>query len=237
MEKNKFTTYSLYAIGEIALVVIGILIAIQIDGWKETRKERKRERDTILSLKKEFEENLSALKIDMDRLKSVIEAGKLLYEQTGPGYAKGSINVDSVLAFTMSYPTWSPSNFVLDDIKNSGMLKTMSNDTLRNLLLDWDRFYNNLQDWHEFYEDRSNQYFIYFSLNGLSKDIIRYTPDIPLGVKSDFPPRNEDLMTNYTFENILSDKLISSSFIYGLYEETVTKIEEINLSESMFSNV
>lgn len=39
VENNKFKKYSLYAIGEIILVVIGILIALQINNWNEARKE------------------------------------------------------------------------------------------------------------------------------------------------------------------------------------------------------
>ena len=36
--ENKFSKYLLYAIGEIILVVIGILIALQINNWNEVRK-------------------------------------------------------------------------------------------------------------------------------------------------------------------------------------------------------
>ena len=42
---NKFTTYLMYAIGEIILVVVGILIAVQIDGWNQERLEAKAELD------------------------------------------------------------------------------------------------------------------------------------------------------------------------------------------------
>jgi hypothetical protein len=35
--ENKFSKYMLYAIGEITLVVIGILIALQINNWNENR--------------------------------------------------------------------------------------------------------------------------------------------------------------------------------------------------------
>ena len=35
---NKFSKYLLYAVGEILLVVIGILVALQIDNWNEERK-------------------------------------------------------------------------------------------------------------------------------------------------------------------------------------------------------
>mgnify|MGYP001591841413 CR=1 FL=1 len=38
LSENKFSKYLLYAIGEIILVVIGILIALQINNWNEKRK-------------------------------------------------------------------------------------------------------------------------------------------------------------------------------------------------------
>lgn len=38
LAKNRFTEYLIYAIGEILLVVIGILIALSINNWNETRK-------------------------------------------------------------------------------------------------------------------------------------------------------------------------------------------------------
>ncbi len=38
--ENKTTKYLLYAFGEILLVVIGILIALQVNNWNEGRKQR-----------------------------------------------------------------------------------------------------------------------------------------------------------------------------------------------------
>ena len=51
---NKFSKYLLYAVGEIMLVVIGILIALQVDSWNE---ERKNELETIENLR-EIQANL-----------------------------------------------------------------------------------------------------------------------------------------------------------------------------------
>ena len=41
MKKNKTGKYLKYAIGEIVLVVIGILIALQINNWNENKKKYK----------------------------------------------------------------------------------------------------------------------------------------------------------------------------------------------------
>jgi len=48
LKDNKFKNYILYAIGEILLVMIGILLALQVNNWNETRKS-KLKNDSILS--------------------------------------------------------------------------------------------------------------------------------------------------------------------------------------------
>lgn len=63
MQKNKFTTYLLYAVGEIVLIVIGILIAVSLNNWNQDRKERKEEKELLLSFLEEYEENFSQARI------------------------------------------------------------------------------------------------------------------------------------------------------------------------------
>jgi hypothetical protein len=50
MEKNKTGKYFKYAIGEIVLVVIGIIIALQINNWNENRTKLKEEQNIIFNL-------------------------------------------------------------------------------------------------------------------------------------------------------------------------------------------
>lgn len=58
---NKISKYLLYAIGEILLVVIGILIALQVDNWNESKKKDYLFRDSVeqifIGLKSDVEEN------------------------------------------------------------------------------------------------------------------------------------------------------------------------------------
>lgn len=55
MEKNKVTTYLLYAVGEIVLVVIGILIAVSINNSNQERKLQASKLDLLESLSEDFE--------------------------------------------------------------------------------------------------------------------------------------------------------------------------------------
>ena len=47
--------YFFYAIGEIALVVVGILIALQINTWNEQRKSNRMEHSYLENLKVDLE--------------------------------------------------------------------------------------------------------------------------------------------------------------------------------------
>lgn len=58
LSDNKFTKYLAYAIGEIFLVVIGILIALQINNWNEERKNRALERELLVNLVENLEQNV-----------------------------------------------------------------------------------------------------------------------------------------------------------------------------------
>ncbi len=64
MSENKTGKYFKYAIGEIVLVVIGILIALQINNWNNNRNDRLKEKQLLINLRQEFKTNLDELKFD-----------------------------------------------------------------------------------------------------------------------------------------------------------------------------
>jgi len=61
LTENKFSRYLIYALGEILLVVIGILIALQINNWNDYRKQIKKEREILQQFKIELNEDLLIL--------------------------------------------------------------------------------------------------------------------------------------------------------------------------------
>ena len=59
--------YFKYAFGEIILVVIGILIALQINNWNENHKKRKLEKSVLHQINKEFKRFKISLNIKVNQ--------------------------------------------------------------------------------------------------------------------------------------------------------------------------
>lgn len=76
LSENKFSKYLLYALGEIVLVVIGILIALQINNWNEERKALRTQKNLLTS----FYENLGADSLTLfqnrQKIMTIIETQK-----------------------------------------------------------------------------------------------------------------------------------------------------------------
>lgn len=132
------TRYLLYAIGEIVLVVIGILVALQIDTWNETRKNR-------LTEQRHLSEILTSLKRDQGRTR-YLHDGRAQRKHDALQHLLGYLHADSTvadstlkLAFAASLMTLS---FTYDkgayeSLKAFGLDK-ISSDSLRPKLV---RFY------------------------------------------------------------------------------------------------
>ena len=79
MEQNKNAKYLKYAIGEIVLVVIGILIALQINNWNENRKLKAEENELLTNLSLSFERKLNELEYkNIGREKNINGINRLL---------------------------------------------------------------------------------------------------------------------------------------------------------------
>ncbi len=65
-DNNQFLKYSRYAIGEILLVVIGILIALSINNWNEYRKQRVLEQEILNNLSNNLERNIGLIESQLE---------------------------------------------------------------------------------------------------------------------------------------------------------------------------
>ena len=75
LSENRYSIYILYATGEIVLVVIGILLALQIDNGVDERKNVQREQELLTDLLDNLEINVSQLKEDLEWDSLAINSG------------------------------------------------------------------------------------------------------------------------------------------------------------------
>ena len=226
LTENRFNKYLLYALGEIFLVVIGILIALQINNWNEDRKLLIEEQATIASLKLEFQKNLVDLDSNINSIQSILNSCEVLLEHTGPNYIDGTLkNVDSLISMTPRMAVWDPSLYTLSNIKNSGKLSSLSNNDLKVLLIEWETFYANLLDWGDFYVSRGDKYFDYLIENSLAKNL---NSKNTIGQsKSKFDGTNEQLLRILSFENNLTNKASLNGFMLNFYIEAKERLKAI----------
>lgn len=137
LSENKFSKYLLYAIGEIILVVIGILIALQINNNNTYKKERETEQEYLMSLQTEFISNLEKLNASIDAneiRENALENLLTLFDTSILDTVSSesiSLMLHPILGSELGY---TPALGVLSDIISSGKLNIILNKKLRHSL-------------------------------------------------------------------------------------------------------
>ena len=151
---NKFSKYLLYAIGEIMLVVIGILIALQVDNWNEERKLREEERVVAREIYLELEENKAYLNQTLEEwarrddhivaLKDTLLTENLQLSQR---------TFDSLLLGTLVYSNFSPFRKKLDRILAAENFALRESRTLAGEIMDLAGLYDALEVYFQYNAD------------------------------------------------------------------------------------
>ncbi|WP_199222865.1 DUF6090 family protein [Rhodohalobacter mucosus] len=92
MEQNNIRTYLLYAIGEIALVMIGILLALQVNNWNEERKARTFENEILSLIDQNLQNDSVQLSRELSKAKQAIELTDRLIEEVDQENYSDSLN-------------------------------------------------------------------------------------------------------------------------------------------------
>ena len=79
-DDNKLLKYSRYAIGEILLVVIGILIALSINNWNEWRKDRMIEKSILFEFEDNLERNIALIDIAAAEINEINKRTKIMID-------------------------------------------------------------------------------------------------------------------------------------------------------------
>ncbi|MCF7560921.1 DUF6090 family protein [Sabulilitoribacter multivorans] len=104
LTENKFSKYLLYAIGEIVLVVIGILIALQINNWNEQKKIKQNAKEALIALKNDLVQDTILISNRLPEVNYQYEINESFRERVASPKAK----VDTLLRIAQKEfnPTW-----------------------------------------------------------------------------------------------------------------------------------
>ena len=144
VKKNRLSSYLLYAIGEIVLVVIGILIALQINNWNEDQKQHKLEKEYYCRLledavlDEEQIENLSALA--RERLSASNQAVRLLLDGN---VQKLEIGTQIAGATKAIYSDFKPNNSAFEDLKSGANLNIIHD---KSIIMALSQYFNKVEE-------------------------------------------------------------------------------------------
>ncbi len=216
MANNELGKYLRYAIGEIFLVVVGILIALQINNWNEDRIEQIQIREFTLSLADDLQSDIEMLKSVRLQIDHFIHLSNELADYVRGKSLAEIYNID-LYVYTVG-PGYRPFEWkraALDQLKSSGALRQIKNQLLVQKISEYDAQSRHLD------QDYSND-----------ENKIREAQNVALKVVDmSYPERNQIPM--YVDET--TDDALADFFKSDLYQEI--KSNDLALLSSDLSEV
>jgi uncharacterized protein DUF6090 len=209
--------YLKYAVGEVLLVMIGILLAVQVNIWNTKRIEKQKEKILLAALNTEFKSNRLQLDTVIFNHKKDRKSNEYLLSRLPIKDVKKE-NLDSLAYHLWNHTdawTFNPSNGVTSSIMNSSDINIISNNELRQLLVGWNDL---LFDYQE--EEILAQYNYYNLLKPYEKKHFLY------GGKNMLTDSRIDLsfLTRLEFDNYVLDR---KNNIKNILENNSRELEAI----------
>jgi hypothetical protein len=237
--ENKFSKYLLYAIGEIILVVIGILIALQINNANEVKKARKQEVKYLKNLQADV---LSELKnndtiIAFRSNKAMATARMLNFKKLET--TNDILELEQTVQTVFWWTTFIPTNNTYKELLSSGNLNFIKNDSIKNFLLELDKKYVFIDNGEDHMKREFEEYLYNPSIeNGDMLNIIDFqkTADSGTFTAKDTSqihthivlPQYQKLLENHIFKNGLKLSIMNNTLLKGYHQELKSHLQKLN---------
>lgn len=203
--------YGRYAIGEIILVVIGILIALSINNWNEKRIAFNDEQVLLKILKNDFENRLKELEyLNEGRQNAVKACEKLMSFSDSPLKNYHTQNIDSLLAIAALTYRFNEKFSALDMLFNSGRINTLSSDSLKYLLVNWPALVEEMLEEQRLIVANYSEIVTVLDKFVSLRDVFQQTSwnnlEMPMITESKIKKNYQGLVNNRSFENLIATK-------------------------------
>jgi hypothetical protein len=218
LNEGKTSKYLKYAIGEIILVVIGILIALQINNTNEAHKTRAKELQYLKNIRTDLLLNIDNINTFIETRNTQIKSANIIldYYEGKPLTDLSDFSNNCVNVYT--WQKFYQMNNTFLELTNSGNLALISNDSIKNTLLNIDALYKKLKG--------EEAHFRFDSETLLYKPSYRVLDLNPITKKYIYDSSNGQAGKNVAlqranFETILKDLEHKNGFVMAVYEFTV----------------
>ena len=228
LTENKFSKYLIYAIGEIILVVIGILIALQINNWNETRQIKKVEKEILYVLLEDLNsaKSYSAQYIENEQsYLDIIE--KILHNDSIKTILNNNNTIEYFNKAFWDFEIKIPVINTYSDLKNAGKIAIIQNDSIRDRLSILEANVYNLD---KLIQDRMNVHQI--RIDEICAEYVNFLPllkfqmpdyNISLGPKNDYI----EIMAQPKIRNLMGIKSVLTNEALGYRKDLHNEIESI----------
>ncbi len=222
--ENKTGRYFKYAIGEIVLVVIGILIALQINTWNEHRKMLLQEQDILKGLEIEFTINHDRLVAVMQTSQKSIETANKMMTYFNQDISKiKEAKFDSMLYYLTNVWTFNPRKGLLNSIIASGQINLITNVELKNQLASFEDLVNDTQEEQDAVSLLNAKFHTTMDeyINIGKRNAIGYKTFVNEGFKSDY----NRFFKDFRIYNIINE---TTSWRFDIKDEEIEQMQSIN---------
>lgn len=136
LAESKFTKYLLYAVGEILLVVIGILIALSINDWNDRRRNAESELLYYQRILEDFELDKKLIEELLEKDNKRIEISKAILLDLDAGTKDKKYLLNQFL-LANRFDVFVPRNVTFKDLVSSGNLRLLNDISIKNSLIQY----------------------------------------------------------------------------------------------------
>lgn len=219
IEQSQARAYFLYAIGEIVLVVIGILIALQINNWNTNTIRKADERKILIELKKGLELDRDKMEIELEACKIAVERMKQLQTLLLDKEHRGGQDLDTLFGQVYGIRKMFLNNAFYEDLKSSSLRIINDEDIRLQIVQLFELNYKILSDIFNVAEPSVNLVIRPYYLSNFHNIVFN---------EKATPNSFDQVWKDSYFHNILDYRIIGiTSNQLVAYEEALPKIKDI----------
>ncbi|MDT0551894.1 hypothetical protein [Urechidicola vernalis] len=238
LAESRLGKYLVYAIGEILLVVVGILIALQINTSRQEYNQNQKTRTYLISLNTEIQLNISRLNSKLEAIQEDIEnSAKDLEALNSPEAFKfDELKIRSIMDGTRPIYGVVLSTSTFEDLINSGVLEYLHDEKLKHDILKIGSHVNFIDEnsidaqhvWDEYQQPYLMKYSAvatnWDSLNGVKISKTKFTRD------------KEAFIQNRDYSNILALRMRMQTNYFETCDDIKKILEKYSVAINAYLN-